>query len=100
MASRLGFSSAAATRSLSASCLFTAASVACAPGATLMSTCSDTRTIDTKKCGGASSQQLAACSLQSSSEQQGLLGNLIKLYRHAFSTQCVISRHLLTADAP
>ena len=39
IASKLGFSSAAATRSLSASCLFTACSVACAPGATLMSTC-------------------------------------------------------------
>uniref|UniRef100_A0A0A9D5V8 Uncharacterized protein n=1 Tax=Arundo donax TaxID=35708 RepID=A0A0A9D5V8_ARUDO len=38
MSRRLGFSNAAATRSLSFSCLFTAASVACDPGATLMST--------------------------------------------------------------
>ena len=39
MASRLGFSSAAATRSLSASCLFTAASLAWLPGASRMSAC-------------------------------------------------------------
>lgn len=39
MSSRFGFSKAAATRSLSFSCLFTAASVECAPGVIYMSTC-------------------------------------------------------------
>mmetsp|Transcript_9211 Transcript_9211/g.27667 ORF Transcript_9211/g.27667 Transcript_9211/m.27667 type:complete len:215 (+) Transcript_9211:392-1036(+) len=38
MPARLGFSRAAATRSLSFSCLFTAASLACPPGLTAMST--------------------------------------------------------------
>ena len=42
MPSRLGFSRAAATRSLSFSCLFTAASVECAPGVMKMSTCACT----------------------------------------------------------
>ena len=39
MLMRLGFSSAAATLSLSFNCLFTASSVECVPGVTLMSTC-------------------------------------------------------------
>lgn len=39
MSSRFGFSRAAATRSLSFSCLLTAASVECAPGVMEMSTC-------------------------------------------------------------
>ncbi len=38
-ASRFGFSNAAATRSLSFSCLFVASSVECVPGVTLISTC-------------------------------------------------------------
>ena len=38
MSARLGFSMAAVTRSLSFSCLLTAASVECVPGVTLMST--------------------------------------------------------------
>ena len=49
IASKLGFSSAAATRSLSASCLFTACSVACAPGATLMSTYMQVDQLHTRK---------------------------------------------------